>query len=326
MAQIKRTVLLTDHPWPDVELEQALTEAAGHTFVAGPAKAQAESQIEALVARTDPSAILTCWAPVSRRALEAPTGLAVVSRIGVGLDNIDVPAATRRGTWVTNVPDYCVGEVSDHAIALLLSSLRGVTSADRDVKAAGWHIPTYQAPRISELTVAVVGYGRIGRETARKLRAFGCRVLVNGPHIAQAGIGEEIADRCAVQQQADAIILHAPLVPETRAMIDMQFIAGCARQPLIVNVSRGGLIDNAALEAALDTGAIRGAALDVVDGEPDPPSSLLEHPRVVVTPHIAYRSVESMTELRRRACEEALRVLAGEQPHSPCNNPRPSPK
>lgn len=318
---MKGRVLITDHPWPDVELERSIIEGAGFGLVSGGQSAGSDDDVVHLVQSTDPVAILTCWAPVSKRAVEAPTRLAAVSRIGVGLDNIDVAAATGRGAWVTNVPDYCVGEVSDHALSLTLSFLRGVVAGDREIKACGWHIPTESSPRLAELSVAIVGYGRIGRETARKFRALGCRVLVSDPFVKEVAEGEEVADMGAVQERADVIILHAPLTEHTHHLIDATFLQRCARRPLIVNVSRGGLIDNAAMEAALDAGMVRGAALDVIEGEPSPPVALLRHPSAIITPHVAYRSFESMLELRRRACEEAVRILAGERPQNPCNSP-----
>lgn len=321
MAEPGSTILITDHPWPDVELERSLIEGAGLTMVAGGHGAGTEDETTALIETVGPSAILTCWAPVSERAIMAPARLAIVGRIGVGLDNIDVAAATRRGAWVTNVPDYCIGEVSDHALALTLSVLRGIVAGDRETKTSGWHIPQFSSPRLSELTVAVVGYGRIGRETARKFRALGCRLLINDPFVAEVVEGEQIADMARVQNEADVIVLHAPLTKSTHAMIDGPFLDQCLKKPLIVNVSRGGLVDNAALEAALDAGIIRCAALDVVDGEPAPPFSLLSHPGTIITPHVAYRSDASIIELRRRACEEAIRVLAGKPPRNPCNRP-----
>lgn len=313
------TVLITDHPWADLQLEQAIVTAAGFALIGGGQAAGSASDIERLVEAHDPVAILTCWAPVSAHAIALPAKLAMVGRIGVGLDNIAVAAATARGAWVTNVPDYCVAEVSDHAIALLLAAVRGTTLLDRDVKARGWHVPEFVPRRLSELTVGVIGYGRIGRETVRKLSCFGIRVLVVARAAASVADGATRVELGQLQREADAIILHAPLNPGTANMIDHAFLAGCQRRPILINVSRGGLVANDALLAALEAGAIGGAALDVVDGEPHPPRALLDRSDVIVTPHIAYLSDASLIELRRRACEEAVRVLNGEKPLHPCN-------
>lgn len=316
-----RRVLLTDHPWPEVAIERAICAAHGIALIAGPQAAGTERAIERLVERVDPHAILTCWAPVSARAIAAPSRLACVVRLGVGLDNIAVPAATARGAWVANVPDYCVEEVSDHAVALLLAHFRGIVRLDAAAKRHLWLPAGDGLERISGLTVAVIGYGRIGRETARKLKAFGCRLLA----VARSPVAEDgivlPADLARVQEEADAIVLHAPLTAGTAGMIGEAFLSRCRKRPLLVNVGRGGLVDNDALLDALDRRLLRGAALDVVEGEPKPPARILGHPAIIVTPHVAFASRSSIEELRRRACEEAVRVLRGEPPRHPCNDP-----
>jgi D-3-phosphoglycerate dehydrogenase len=317
----RRTVLLTDHAWSDLELERQIIEGAGFELVAGPELAGDTGAVEALVADSEPEAILTCWAPVSARAIGLPAKLEIVARLGVGLDNIDVDAATRRGAWVTNVPDYCVQEVSDHALALVLDFCRGISRLNCETKRNGWRSDAAGLLRLSTLTVAILGYGRIGRETARKFRAFGCRVLAHDPEFTCDDGSAIAASLELVQAEADVIVIHVPLVPTTRGMIGREFLARTKRSPLIVNVSRGPLVDNDALYEALTRGSIRGAAVDVLDGEPAAPQGLLSHPHLVVTPHVAYASDASIRELRRRACEEVVRVLRGERPEQPRNAP-----
>lgn len=312
-------VLLTDHPWPDLKVERAVFETAGLELVAGPVEAGSASGIEALVREHDPAAILTCWATVSEAAVAAPTDLKIVARLGVGLDNIAVDAATARGAWVTNVPDYCVEEVSTHAVALLLAHFRGVVVLDREAKRLSWRPEAASLRRLSELTVGVVGFGRIGRATARRLAGLGCRVLVFDRVPVGDVPGVEPSGLEAIQEQADAIVLHVPLTDETRELVDDAFIRGCRRGPLLVNVSRSGLVDHAALLRGLDAGLLGGAALDVVEGEPAPPASILSRPDIIVTPHVAFLSDASLIELRRRACEEVVRVLGGKAPLHPCN-------
>lgn len=314
-------VVLTDHPWASLETERRIIEGAGHQLFAGPMEAPDAAAVEAMIAEANPHAILTCWAQVNAAAIAAPAELAIVARIGVGLDNIDVPAATARGAFVTNVPDYCVSEVSDHAIALILAHVRGIASLDRAVKAQGWHVPAYLPPRLGELTIGIVGYGRIGRATARKLHALGCEVLACDPGNPRLDEGIHGATLADIQQRAHVIVLHMPLLPETTGIVNRAFIESCRMRPFLVNVSRGGLVDNEALIWGLDQGLLRGAGLDVVDGEPAPPRALLDHPDVIVTPHIAYSSDASLAELRRRACEEVVRVLNGDPPEQPCNTP-----
>ena len=319
--QRKRTVLLTDHPWAGLELERQIIEGAGFELVAGPEVAGSASDVESLVAASEPEAILTCWAPVSARAIDLPKNLRVVARLGVGLDNIDVVAATRRGTWVTNVPDYCVQEVSDHALALVLDFCRGISRLNAETKQRGWRSEAAGLLRVSTLVVAILGYGRIGRETARRFRALGCRVLAYDPTFSCDDANAAAVSLERVQDEADVIVIHVPLTPGTRGMISGDFLARTKRRPLIVNVSRGPLVDNGALLEALTRGSVRGAALDVLDGEPSPPLEILSHPNVVVTPHVAYASDASMLELRRRACEEVVRVLRGAPPEHPRNTP-----
>lgn len=314
-------VVLTDYAWPDLALEREIFDAAGLELIVGDAAAAGAEDIERLVARADPVAILTCWAKVTARAIASPTSLAIVARLGVGLDNIAVDAATARGAWVSNVPDYCVQEVSDHAIGLMLAHYRGIVRLDAAVKSAGWRTSGGGLERIGDLTAAIIGYGRIGRQTARKLRAFGCRVLAVSPHFKTGDEWAEPADLAVVQAVADVIILHAPLNRGTAHIINDAFLRGCVKSPYLINVSRGGLVDNAALEAALQDGFLRGAALDVIDGEPQPPARLIQLPNVICTPHVAFASTASIAELRRRACEEVVRAVRGEALHHPCNQP-----
>lgn len=314
------TVVLTDHPWPDVAIETEIFAQANIDLVAGPVTAPAPEEVERMIADANPQAIMTCWAQVSAQAISNPTRLTIVTRLGIGLDNIAVQAATDRGAWVSNVPDYCVGEVSDHAIALLLAYSRGISVFDRATKAGEWSPDKADLRRTADLIVGLIGYGRIARETARKLASFGCTVLgqsrsFQGDEFAQAATHERIQAEC------DAIVIHAPLTAETHHLVDRDFLKACRRTPLIINVSRGSLVDNDALLAALAEGWISGAALDVIEGEPSPPSELLKDPRIIATPHVAFSSTASLVELRRRACEDVVRALQGEKPAHPCNEP-----
>ena len=271
--------------------------AAGTGFgrfalICGPAAAASTSEVEALVAEHDPIAIMTCWAPVSDKAIALPSDLKVVMRLGVGLDNIATAAATARGAWVTNVPDYCVEEVSDHALALLLGHFRGIAALDRATKASRWDPTGFRLTRIRDLTIGIIGFGRIGQATARKLAAFGCNLLTVDRHATGDMPSVERVPLSDLQARADAIVLHVPLVDDTRDMIDDRLIAACRRRPLLINVGRGGLVDNEALLRALDNGLFSGAALDVIAGEPTPPTELLTHPAVIATPHVAFLSTD----------------------------------
>ena len=315
------TVLLTDYAWPDDSVERSIVESSGMRLVTGPAAPSTAAAIEALIREHRPSAILTCWAPVSAEAIAAAPELEIVARLGVGLDNIAVDAATARGVWVTNVPDYCVEEVSDHAVGFALAWTRGIVSLDREVRAGHWNPAGAKLRRLSELTCGIIGFGRIGRVTARKLRTFGCRLLAYDPHASDNCRDVQFAGLGALLSQSDVVIVHAPLTDATRHLIDRERLALMRPGSLLINVSRGGVVDTEAVIEALNSGRLSAAALDVLESEPDVPSRLRCHPGVILTPHVAFSSDASLLELRRRATEEVVRVLNGQAPQQPRNSP-----
>jgi len=317
----ERTVLLTDRAWPDDSIERGVLEDAGFRLVTGPPDPAPAATIEALVAEHQPAAILTCWAPVSAAAIAKTAPLRVVARMGVGLDNIAVTAATERGVLVTNVPDYCVEEVSDHAVGLVLAWTRGLVAADREVRAGRWDPAGARLRRLSTLTCGVVGFGRIGRATAAKLQALGARVVVSDPYPPADTGGVPVLGLDELLARSNVVVLHAPLTDGTRHLIGARELALMPSGALLVNVSRGGLVDTAAVVASLQAGHLGGAGLDVLEEEPSVPAELLALPSVVITPHIAFSSDASVTELRRSAAQEVVRVLRGEPPRYPCNRP-----
>ena len=313
------TVLQTDFAWPDVTIERTVIEGAGHRLVTGPSEPSPAAAVEALVADHDPAAILTCWAEISAEAIRRPTALKVVQRLGVGLDNIAVAAATARGAWVANVPDYCVEEVSDHAVALAYAWFRGIALFDRAVKAGQWDPSGARLRRGATLTAGILGLGRIGRCTARKLDALGMTVL--GHDIAEPPehVPVRMVGLDALAADSDIVVVHLPLTDATHHLVDAAFLARVKPGAFLVNVSRGPVVDNEALIAALEAGQLAGAGLDVVEGEPSPPAALVARADVIATPHVAFSSDASLAELRRRGAEEVVRVLAGGAPENPCN-------
>lgn len=328
MTTLTPAVLLTDRAWPDDQIERDIIEAAGYRLVSGPADPASAKAIDDLVREHEPVAIMTCWAQVSAAAIGHPRAveagrLRVVARMGVGLDNIDVAAATEHGVLVTNVPDYCVAEVSDHAVAMVLAWTRGLLVADREVRAGNWDPAAARLRRLSELTVGVVGFGRIGCSTATKLAALGASVIASDP-FATSTDGIPVVELDALLADSDVVILHAPLVEATHHLIGAAQLAAMKPGGLLVNVSRGGLVDTTAVIEALDRGTLGGAAFDVLESEPAVPDGLLRHPSVLITPHIAFSSDASLIELRRSAAEEVVRVLRDQPPRHPCNNPTPS--
>lgn len=313
-------VLLTDRPWPDDLVEREVLELAGFELVAGPAAVAAAEDITALVRTVQPAAIMTCWAPVTAAAISAAPGLQIVARMGVGLDNIDVQAARARGVVVTNVPDYCVDEVSDHAVAMVLNWTRGLHVADHRLRAGAPPAPT-RLRRLRTLTCGIIGYGRIGRATAGKLAAFGCRVLATSEHQPTDPGAARWVELDELLASCDVVILHAPLTSRTSGMIGAAQLSRMRPGGLLVNVSRGALVQTTAVAESLAAGQLAAAALDVWESEPVFPESLRDFDQVLLTPHTAYSSDVSLTELRVSAAQEVVRVLRGAPPLHPCTPP-----
>lgn len=314
------TVLITDFAWPDLAIERGVIEGAGMRLVAGAAQPAAAEEIARLVQEHQPQSILTCWARVSAVAIGASKQLRHVGRIGVGLDNIDVGACTTLGVPVTNVPDYCVEEVSDHVLAFTLAWARGIVAFDREVHAGRWQPARAQLRRVADLTVGVVGYGQIGQATARKFRAMGCRVLVHTRQARTAMSDVEFVALDRLLTDSDVVTLHIPLTEDTHRLIDSARLARMKKGAFLVNASRGGLVDTLALTDALQSGRLSGAGLDVLESEPRVPDALLACDQALLTPHVAFSSSASLAELRRRAAEEAVRILSGQKPLHLCNH------
>jgi D-3-phosphoglycerate dehydrogenase len=317
----RRTVLITDYAWPDTEIERQVIEGAGYELVAGPAEPAPAAEIEALVVKHQPVGILTNWALVSAKAIASSPDLKIVARLGVGLDNIAVDEATRRGMWVTNVPDYCFEEVADHSVGMLLSFTRGIMHFDREIRAGRWQPATARLRRLKTMTVGIVGFGRIGRSTAQKLKGFGARVLAYTRSPSKEQHVDEFLPLDDLLRQSDAVIVHIPLTPETKHLINRQRLALMKKGAVLINVSRGAVIDTQALIESLQSGHLGGAALDVLENEPNVPPALLSLPNVLLTPHIAFTSDASLRELRQWASEDVVRVLRGERPKEARNKP-----
>ena len=313
------TVLQTDFAWPDVSIERAVLEGAGHRLVTGPSEPSPAAVVEALVAEHDPAAIVTCWADISAEAIRRPSALRIVQRMGVGLDNIAVEAATARGAWVTNVPDYCVEEVSDHAVALAYAWFRGIAHFDRAVKGGAWEPAGARLRRGATLTAGILGLGRIGRCTAHKLDALGMTVLGHDIVDAPETVPVRMVGLDRLAAESDIVVVHLPLNDGTHHLVDAAFLARAKPGCFLINVSRGPVVDSGALIEALEAGRLAGAGLDVVEGEPDPPAALVARADVIATPHVAFSSDASLAELRQRGAEEVARVLAGNEPENPCN-------
>jgi D-3-phosphoglycerate dehydrogenase len=247
-------------------------------------------------------------------AAAAEGGARAIVRYGIGYDNVDIAAAERHGIPVANVPDYCLDEVADHTIALLLVSARKLIPATSSVRGGGWDIPKGQIPRLAGQRLSLVGLGRIGRRVAARALTFGLVVEAYDP-VAPIDIAGVKAAGSLEQLLADAdyVSLHVPLIPSTRHLINRKTLRAMRRRPVLINTARGGLIDLNAVMEALDAGTLGGVALDVFESEPlsaDHP--LRKHPAAVITPHMSYYSNESEPGLIRRVAEEIARGLRGE--------------
>jgi D-3-phosphoglycerate dehydrogenase len=271
---------------------------------------------------------LVSFEPVNAEDVGRLPALRVIATPSVGFDHLDVEAATNRGVWVCNVPDYCVDEMADHALALLLALVRGVVELDRSVRAGGWdHEVAGRLRRVVDVRLGVIGFGRIGRALAARARALGMDVTAFDPLVADeeiAAAGVHPVDLDELLARCDAVSVHAPLTPETRGLLGAEEIARLPREALVVNASRAGLVDTEALLRALHEGRLGGVALDVLDVEPPTPAAPAPAaPRLVVNPHAGWYSLEAVDAAQRRAVESVLDVLEGREPRGAVNRPPP---
>ena len=268
--------------------------------------------------------VINCYSLLPREVIEGFERCRIIARYGVGIDTIDLAAATERGIVVTNVPDYCVGEVSDHALALLLALARRLPKLQRATSTGRWQ-STDAKPvrRLSGQTLGLVGFGRIAREVARKAQALGLRVVAADPLVdaeTMAAAGVERSELDDLLAEAELVSLHAPLTDETRHLIGERTLGLVKPTAYLVNTSRGGLVDTVALRRALAEGRLAGAGLDVLESEPpDEGDPLLSMENVIVTPHTSFYSEESLVEMRRKCTAQVIAVLAGRSPNYPVN-------
>ncbi len=320
-APWRGTVFLTDHPFGGPSSERETLEAAGFRLVYE-GDERDPARLRELAGQAD--GLINCYSPVSREVIEGLERCRVIARYGVGVDTIDLVAATERGIVVTNVPDYCVDEVSDHALALLLALARRLPKLLRATAAGRWQATDAQpVHRLRDRTLGLVGFGRIAREVGRKAQALGLRVVASDPFVPGEAItaaGVEPRGLEELLAEADVVSLHAPLTPETRHLIDAEALARMKPGAYLVNTSRGGLVDTDALREALASGRLGGAALDVLETEPpDPDDELLADENVLVTPHTSFYSEESLVEMRRKCVAQVITVLEGRRPDYPVN-------
>ena len=279
---------------------------------------------EGIVAAASSSdALLVTYAKITADMIRKMAKCRVISRFGIGVDNVDIDAATAAGIVVTKVPDYCIDEVSDHAMALLLAVVRKIPSSSARTHGGRWEMKAVvPIHRLRGSVLGLAGFGRIPQLVAPKAQAFGMKVVAYDPFIpadvfSRAGV--EKVELPALLATSDYVSVHTPLTPETRNLFNRDTFGQMKRGAYIVNTARGPIIDEAALAEALDSGQIGGAALDVMTQEPPPPSPLFGRDNVIITPHTSFYSEESLVELQVKAAQEVVAVLSGKPPRNPVN-------
>lgn len=315
----KYTVCVSDarHAGYDIEAEILKTIDAELKIC----KCETPEQIAAECADAD--AILLDLAPMTKEAIAGLKNCKIINRYGVGYDNVDVEACTEKGIQVTNVPDYCAEDVSDHALALLMACLRDVSRRDRMIRQGQWNLQR-DGFRLAGKTLGVLGFGRIARALVKKCSGFGfAHILVYDPYVsaeACQAAGAEKAELKDVMSQADFLSLHMPVTPETKGMINAESLGWMKPTAILVNTGRGPLVDDEAMIAALKEHKILAAGLDTHNIEPLPAGSpYLTLDNVILTDHTAYSTVEAVKELKTKAAENIVRALTGEAPKYPVN-------
>ena len=312
-------VLLTDYAWPDLDIErQVLAEADAELI---PAPATDTTTLARMAAEPHVAAIMTNWAHVTAEVIAAAPACRIVARLGIGIDNIDVAAATARGIVVTNVPDYCLIEVAEHALALILALGRKVAWFHAQTKDG--HYDLQAGPplrRLAGQTLGVVGLGNIGRTLAAKAQGLRMRVIGTSRSRRESIPGVAWREFDALLAESDYVSLHVPSTPATRHLIGAAQLARMKPTAYLINTSRGALVDEAALAEALSAGRLAGAGLDVQQQEPpDLSQPPFNDPRVIVTPHAAFVSQESLINLRTRAARQVADRLLGRVPENVVN-------
>jgi len=307
-------VAVTDYTFGSLDVEQSILEPLGCQVVGR----QCKTQEELIALTADADCVITQFARVNAAVIGAMAKCRIIVRYGIGVDNVDLAAAAARKIPVCNVPDYCIDEVADHTLALILALTRMPVPPWDQIRQGNWRLPVPLAQMrvLKEMAVGLVAFGRIGREVARRLLGFKCRVLASDPAVEPGVIREAGCEPVGLEELwagSDLISLHCPSTAKTRFLVNQATIQKMKKGVLLVNASRGDLVQTDDLIAALESGQIGGAALDVCYPEPIPKDSpLLRMPNVLITPHVASASVRAVATLRQSAAEAVARAVRGE--------------
>lgn len=318
---MKFKVAVTDYVFPNLEIERKELKKIGADLIES-TDSDEESIIEAA---RDADAILNCYAELTPRVIESLEKCQIIARYGIGVNNVNMSTATKKGIIVTNVPDYCIEEVSDHALTLILACTRKICQLNKTVKNGKWdfkdYLPMY---RIMGQTLGIIGFGKIPRRLVEKLAAYKLNILAYDPYV-----DKKIAKKYNVKlvefeellKESDIISIHTPLTEKTLGMLGCDQFKIMKKTAYLINTARGGLIKDNDLAQALNEGEIAGAGLDVLEDENvNSHHPLLNLENVIITPHSAFYSEQALKDLQYKAVQEVIRVLTGENPKS-CVNP-----
>jgi D-3-phosphoglycerate dehydrogenase len=311
MGEKNYKIVYTDNIYKDTDIEKHRFSQVGFDFTVAPSHDE-ESLIE--ICR-DADGIMVSFAEITGRIIEAAERCKIIVRCGIGVNNIDIAAATKKGIMVANVQKYCADEVSDHVLALMLTLLRRTAYMDRLIKNEVWDPSKARPiPRIKGLTMALYGLGDIAGMVAKKTKAFGFNLIAYDPFVSDECFEKmnvtRITDESELFSRADVLSLHIPLNEKTSRIITYEKIKRMKPSSILINTARGGIVDEAGLIRALQEGLISGAGLDVLKDEyPDMSNPLLHMDNVIVTPHIAYYSEGSEMDLRNFACDQVIGAL-----------------
>lgn len=306
------TVVVTDFNYQDLAIEEAELAKWGARVV----PAQCQTPAEVVEAGKDADALLSQYAPITKEVIASLRRCRAIGRYGIGVDNIDVRAATERKIAVINVPSYCEEEVSDHVMAFLLAWARRIAHYAQEARQGVWDWKTGRPiHRLRGQTLGLLGFGKIARAVARKAKAFGLRVIAHDPYVPDEAFAEAGVEKVGLDEllaQSDFLSVHVPLTESTRHLLNRETLAKMKTTACLINTARGGVIDEKALIEALQGGKLAGACLDVTDPEPPlPDNPLLKMPQVLISPHVAWYSEESQIELRTKIARDIGRALNG---------------
>jgi D-3-phosphoglycerate dehydrogenase / 2-oxoglutarate reductase len=314
----KYKVVFADYDYPSIDIELKQLEKVNPEIIEGQCKTE-----EDLIRLTkDADGIICQYAPFTAIVIDSLEKCQVIARYGVGVDNIDVKAATKKGIKIAYVPDYCIDEVSNHAIAMIMNFTRQISFLDRITRKKEWDVMASKPIfRLSEQTIGILGLGRIGSAVARKLRNFNVTLLACDPYVKNKTEGVKMVNFQELVEKSDYITIHTPLNNETKHIFTREVFKKMKRTSFLINTARGGMIDQGALYDALKDKKIRGAALDVLENEPPDWSKTPQLENLILTPHAAFYSESSFIELKKTTATSVVNVLQGKDISNNLYNP-----